>query len=172
MDKEAAAKKLGAALRYNYFYTTREWQYKNIKPRIIAERYLENKADDELRDYKFYCFNGEPKMLNIISERAGKSLKSDYFDMDFNHLDITHKKYANASAPLRKPVTFDQMVQYARTLSKGYPHVRIDFFEADGKLYFGEYTFCSYGGFMPFIPDKWDYTVGEWLTLPEKGLRS
>ena len=123
--------------------------------------------DGELRDYKFFCFDGEPKAMFVASDRASDYVKFDYFDLDFNHLDIK-QKYPHAEKPLRKPVTFDQMIELSKVLSKGFPHVRVDFYEVDGHLYFGELTFYHFSGFMPFEPGKWDKTFGDWLELPNK----
>ena len=164
LDKAAVKAKIEAALEQNFYYIGREWPYKNVKPRIIAEKYMEDHVDGELRDYKFFCFDGEPKALFIASERA-TSVKFDYFDLDFNHLDIK-QKYPNADKPIRKPETFDQMIELSRKLSNGFPHVRVDFYEVDGKLYFGELTFYHFSGFMPFQPEKWDKVFGDWLKLP------
>lgn len=165
LDKVAAKEKIEAALAQNFYYIGREWPYKDVKPRIIAEQYMEDHVDGELRDYKFFCFNGEPKALFIASERA-TSVKFDYFDLDFNHLDI-RQKYPNADKPIRKPVRFEKMVNLARRLSAGFPHIRVDFYEVEGKLYFGELTFYHFSGFMPFQPDRWDKIFGDWLALPK-----
>lgn len=166
MDKAATKEKIEAALKRNFYYIGREWPYKDVRPRIIAEKYMEDRVDGELRDYKFFCFNGEPKAMFIASDRASDHVKFDYFDLDFKHLDIK-QKYPHADRLLRKPETFDKMVEFSRTLSKGFPHVRVDFYEVEGHLYFGELTFYHFSGFMPFEPNKWDYIFGEWLKLPE-----
>lgn len=165
MDKAAAKEKIEAALKQNFYYIGREWPYKDVKPRIIAEKYMEDRVDGELRDYKFFCFNGEPKAMFIASDRASDYVKFDYFNLDFKHLDIK-QKYPHADKSLRKPETFNKMVELSRTLSKGFPHVRVDFYEVEGHLYFGELTFYHFSGFMPFEPDKWDYIFGKWLKLP------
>lgn len=167
MDKTAAKEKIEAALKQNFYYIGREWPYKDVKPRIIAEQYMEDHVDGELRDYKFFCFDGEPKVMFVASDRASDHVKFDYFDLDFNHLDIK-QKYPHAEKPLRKPVTFDHMIELSKVLSKGFPHVRVDFYEVDGHLYFGELTFYHFSGFMPFEPAKWDTIFGEWLELPNK----
>ena len=155
LDKEMAKNKIESALKQNFFYIGREWPYKNVKPRIIAEKYMEDHIDGELRDYKFFCF-----------DRASDNVKFDYFDLNFNHLDIK-QKYPHAEQPLRKPVTFEKMIELSKVLSKGFPHVRVDFYEVDGQLYFGELTFYHFSGFMPFEPNKWDKIFGDWIKLPQ-----
>lgn len=169
MDAAAVREKLTAAMKQNFFYVGREYPYKNIKPRIIAEQYMEDHVDGELRDYKFFCFNGEPKALFIASDRTESHVFFNYFDLEFNDLGI-RQKYPNAVKPIRKPDTFDQMIALSRILTKGLPHVRADFYEVDGRLFFGELTFYHFSGFMPFEPDRWDRIFGDWLELPtERG---
>lgn len=166
MDKNAAKEKIEAALKQNFYYIGREWPYKDVRPRIIAEQYMEDHVDGELRDYKFFCFDGEPKAMFIASDRASDHVKFDYYDLKFNHLDIK-QKYPHAQEALRKPVTFEKMIDFSKILSKGFPHVRVDFYEVDGHLYFGELTFYHFSGFMPFEPDRWDKVFGDWLKLPK-----
>lgn len=167
LDRAVAKEKIENALKMNFYYIGREWPYKNVKPRIIAEKYMEDHIDGELRDYKFFCFDGEPKAMFIASDRSRDATKFDYYDLEFNHLDLK-QHYANAGN-VRKPVTFDKMIELSMALSKGFPHVRVDFYEVDGHLYFGELTFYHFSGFMPFQPKKWDDIFGEWLVLPERG---
>ena len=167
LDKKLAREKIEAALKLNFYYIGREWPYKNVKPRIIAEQYMEDHVDGELRDYKFFCFDGEPKAMFIASDRSKDATKFDYYDLDFNHLDLK-QHYPNAGT-VRKPVTFDKMIELSKVLSKGLPHVRVDFYEVNGHLYFGEMTFYHFSGFMPFQPAKWDDIFGEWLKLPQRG---
>ena len=166
LDKNAAKEKIEAALKQNFYYIGREWPYKDVKHRIIAEQYMEDHVDGELRDYKFFCFDGEPKAMFIASDRASDHVKFDYYDLKFNHLDIK-QKYPHAKEALRKPVTFEKMIEFSKILSKGFPHVRVDFYEVDGHLYFGELTFYHFSGFMPFEPDRWDKVFGDWLKLPK-----
>ncbi|MBR3910052.1 MAG: zinc ABC transporter substrate-binding protein [Anaerotignum sp.] len=166
LDTAEAKHKLENAMKQNFYYIGREWPYKNIKPRIIAEKYMEDHTDGELRDYKFFCFNGEPKALFIATERDAGTTKFDYFDLKFNHLDIK-QKYPNSEKKIRKPETFEKMIEFSKVLSKGYPHIRVDFYEVDGKLYFGELTFYHFSGFMPFEPAEWDVTFGELLNIPK-----
>ena len=168
-DIEAAKSKLKNKLKTNMFWLGRAWPYKNVKARIIAETYMEDSETSELRDYKFFCFNGEPKALFIASERqvAGEETKFDFFDMEYNHLPITNG-HPNADVLPEKPKCFDEMRQLSEKLSAGIPHVRVDFYEVNGKVYFGELTFFHWSGLVPFEPEEWDYKFGDWIELPKK----
>lgn len=167
-DKKAAIKLLNNGLKRNGCWFGCEWPYKNVKPRIIAETYMEDPDTAELRDYKFFCFNGEAKLLFIATDRqaVGTETKFDFFDMDFNHLDIKNG-HPNADILPQKPMQFDKMVELAEKLSIGFPHLRVDFYEVNGKIYFGELTFSHWSGFVPFEPPEWDETLGSWIQLPE-----
>ena len=165
LDIEEARKQIEFALKQNFYYIGREWPYKNVKPQIIIEQYMSDHVDGELRDYKFFCFNGEPKMMLIASERKTGNTKFDYYDLEFNHLDIRNDE-PNANKPLRKPSTFEDMIRIARILSQDFYHVRVDFYEVDGKLYVGELTLYHNGGFDRFRPKEWNKIMGDWLVLP------
>lgn len=170
-DKDIAIKKLKNALKRNFFWRDREWPYKNVKPRIIAEKYMEDKEDAELRDYKFYCFNGKPMRLLLATGRQDiiKGLCFDYFDMNFNHLGLTNHWHPNASPVPHRPNHFEEMKLLAAKLSYNIPHVRVDFYEANDKVYFGEMTFFDMGGHLAIHPDEWDLEWGGFLDLPVKG---
>lgn len=169
LDKEQAREKITQCLKRNFYYSGREWPYKNVKPRILAEAYMEDSKTAELRDYKFFVFNGKAKALFIASERQkeGEETKFDFFDMDYNHLPIKNG-HPNAEVPPRKPETFEQMRVLAEKLAADVPHLRVDFYEVDGKIYFGELTFSHWTGMVPFEPAQWDKTFGDWLQLPNK----
>ena len=156
-DREAACEKLRAALSRDYWKVSREWAYKGVKPRIIAEAYL----GDDVADYKFFCFNGKPELLFVATERQkeGEEVKFDFFEMSFNHLDIRNG-HPNASVPPARPEHFEEMKDLAARLSAGLPQVRVDFYELGGKVYFGEYTFYHFRGLVPFEPDGWDVKIG------------
>ena len=164
-DREAACRKLAACLKKNYYKPMREWVYKGLKARIIAEEYLEG----EVNDYKFFCFDGEPKFMFVATDRfnAEEETKFDFFDMDWNHLDL-RSGHPNASVPPACPSCFEEMKRLAALLSRGLPQVRLDFYEIGGKVLFGEYTFYHWGGFMAFDPDSADETIGRMFKLPEK----
>ncbi len=167
LNIEMARKKINRCLKRNYFYLGREWPYKNVKPKIIIEKYMEDKKTKELRDYKFFCFDGEPKLMFIATDRTKHKTKFNYYDMDFNYLNI-RQSYPNDLRDIEKPINFDKMIKLAKKLSKNIPHVRVDFYEINGKVYFGEMTFYHYSGLVPFIPDEWDYKIGEMLKIDKK----
>lgn len=169
LDVEAARQKINKSLKYNYYLLGREWPYKDVKPRIIAEVYMEDSETKELRDYKFFCFNGKVKALFVASDRQveNEETKFDFFDEHYNHLPFTNG-HPNALKYPEKPVCFDKMKSLAEILSKGFPHVRVDFYEVNGKIYFGELTFSHWSGFAPFEPEEWDYTFGSWIDLQNK----
>ena len=167
-DIKQAKRKIEKCLKRNYFWAGREWPYKNVKPRIIAEKYMEDSETHELRDYKFFTFNGIPRALFIATDRCSeKETKFDFFDMEFNHLNFTNG-HPNADTLPQKPTKFDLMKELAAKLSMKLPHLRVDFYEVDGHVYFGEFTFSHWSGFTTFNPDKWDKIFGDWIKLPPK----
>ncbi len=166
-DRAAARESLTKSLKTNFYYSSREWPYKTLKPRILAEQYMEDSRYGELRDYKFFCFDGVPKVMYVVSGRLEHKTTLDYFDLDFHHLDI-QQNYPNTTKQLERPESFEQMKRLAHELSKGYPHIRVDFYEVNGAPYFGELTLYTFGGLEPFHPDRWDRVFGDWLVLPDK----
>lgn len=170
LDREKARRRISQSLGQNFYYHNREWPYKDVQPRIIAEAYMEDASTSELRDYKFFCFDGEPRMLFVASDRqtAGEETKFDFFDMDYNHLDLRNG-HPNAAVPPEKPAQFGLMRELAQKLSRGIPHVRVDLYEVNGRVYFGEMTFYHWSGMVPFDPPEWDRKLGSWIGLPENG---
>lgn len=166
LDENAVRKGLRKGLREDYYLCSREHAYK-IPRKIIAEKYMEDAETKELRDYKFFCFNGEPKILFVASGRlqGEKCVTFDFFDMDYNHLPVTNG-HPNSKMLPEKPKCFEEMKQLAAKLSVDMPHVRIDFYEVNGRVFFGEFTFSHNGGLVPFNPDEWDYKLGDMLMLP------
>ncbi len=170
LDIEAARQKITKSLKLNYYWACREWPYKNVPPRIIAEKYMEDSTDGELRDYKFYTFKGEPKFLLIASNRQkGNVPYFDYFDMDGNHLDLHDLKTINNPNEIPQlPQRFNELKDLSRKLTKGIPHVRADFYVVNDDIFFGEYTFFDDGGFMKATPSSWEREWGEMIELPVK----
>lgn len=162
-DKEKAIKKLNQSLKQDLYRTSREWPYKSVPRRIIAEQFIEAENDD-LPDYKFFCFDGVIKALFVGTDRGTGNVKFDYFDADFNHLDLI-QIHPMSGKQIKKPVCFEKMKEIASRLSKGIPHVRIDLYEVRGKIYFGEFTFYHHGGFVPFHPEIYDLEWGKMISL-------
>lgn len=166
-DEAAAIKKLNKTLKTDYFLVGREWPYKNVPRRVIAEKYMEDKSLADLPDYKFFCFDGTVKALFIGTERGTGDVKFDFYDADFNHLDLV-QVHPMSGKILPKPEHFDKMKELASKLSAGIPQIRVDFYNINGKIYFGELTLYHHGGTVPFHPEKWDYTFGSWIRLPQR----
>lgn len=162
---DEAKKRLSRSLKGSVWKDMREWPYKDIQPKIFAEKYLED-ASGELTDYKFFCFDGEVKALFIGMERFSEEVKFDFYDADFNHLDL-YQIHPMSGKQIPKPACFEEMKKVAAKLSKGFPHVRIDLYNVNGHVYFGEVTFFHHGGFAPFHPENWDYEFGSWINLPK-----
>lgn len=152
-------------LKREYFYAGREYPYKGIKPYIIAEQFMidEKNPERSIDDYKFYCFGGEPKMMLMVTDRS-TDCRFDFFDMDFNHLDVK-RSHPNSDKPIEKPKMFEEMREIAVKLAKDKKFVRIDLYELNGQIYFGEYTFFAGGGFQLFEPPEWERKLGDWIKL-------
>lgn len=151
-------------LKWNLYYMAREYPYKNVKPMIYAEKLIVDESKIELKDYKFFCFYGEPKLFYIASNR-GPDTRFDFYDMDCNHLDIfnIHKNADNP--PKGKPPYFDEMIRIAKELSKGFPFIRIDLYSTNDGPKFGEFTIFHGAGLYLFEPEKWEYELGKFLDL-------
>lgn len=167
LDKKAALKLLSKSLRQNFNNLTREYPYKNVVPRLIAEQYMEDESGYELKDYKIFCFAGEPKMSFVASDRQkeGEETKFDFYDLEWNHIPVVNGHPCSEHG-IAKPQNYDKMLELASKLSQGIPHVRVDFYNINGKIYFGELTFFHWSGLVPFEPEDWDYTFGSYLHLP------
>jgi len=164
LDLESAKRKIKRSLKCNFYWVCREWPYKNVKPRIIAEKYMQDGANDCLPVYKVFCFNGEPKIIQAIQNDKHENESIDYFDTDWNLLKMK-QNYPNSSVPLGKPDKLSEMVDLARTLSEGHSFLRVDFYVINGEVYFSEFTFYSDAGMAKFEPEEWDVKLGEWVEL-------
>ncbi len=166
-DFDVAREKLRQNLKKNMFWWGREWPYKAVAPRIIAEAYLEAE-EQELRDYKLMCFNGQVRCSFICSDRfSKKGLHVTFFDRQWQVMPFC-RHYPNVPEGFPKPQGYEKMVELAELLSRDMPSVRVDFYEVGGRIYFGEVTFFPGCGFEEFTPESWDETLGSWITLPEK----
>lgn len=165
-DMEGARKKINKSLKRNYYQSGREWPYKNVKPRIIAEKYMEPKDGSDIKDYKYFCFEGVPRMILVCDNRFSETgLTEDFYDVDWNHLPVERVHHKNSKNNIPKPQNNDLMLSLAAKLSKGMHFMRVDFYEIDGEVYFGEITFFPASGCEGFVPDEWDLKLGEWLSL-------
>lgn len=167
LNIKEARKKINRSLKRNYYYTWREWPYKNVRPRIICEKYLVDESEVELKDYKFFCFNGSPELLFVASNR-GIDTRFDFFDLDFKPIPITKNHYKNSNKHIKKPAGFDEMIRLSKILSQGMPHVRVDFYDVNGKVYFGEFTFYHFSGLEKFEPEDYDRKIGDLLKMPDQ----
>lgn len=156
--------KISKALQINYFYPSREWPYKNIVPRIIAEKYMVDESGSELKDYKIYCFNGIPKLIQVDFGRFTKHERNLY-DVNWNIIDKQIEYPKNLCVKIDKPIKLKDMLEKASVLSKGIPSVRVDFYSINDKVYFGEMTFYQEGGFAKFEPEEFEYELGKEIVL-------
>lgn len=156
-------------LKRNYFWEHREWPYKNVKPRIICEILLEQKDGDELRDYRFFCFNGEPKFITVdFSITDKKKTRRNIYDLDWNLLDVEISYPKEKKIVVVKPNKLEEMISLSRRLSANIPHSRIDFYYIENKVIFGEITFYHQSGMGKIYPTEFDLIMGSWIQLPEK----
>ena len=166
LDLDAAKEKIEKCLKRDFFYVGREWAYKNVKPRIIAETLMEEDAAGELLDYKMMCFNGRVKCSFVCSQRhTANGVRVNFYDTDWKEMPF-ERHYPRSKKIIDRPVSYDSMIQLAQKLSVEIPFVRVDFYEIKGKPYFGELTFYPGNGFEEFVPDQYDLILGEWIKLP------
>ena len=160
-----ARKKINKNLKKNYFFYGREWPYKNINPRIIIEKYLEDSYQKEIIDYKFFCFNGKVEYLYISEGSHTLNQKIQFFDKNYLPIDCSRSDYNKFERIPKKPKNFDKMIEFAELLSKNIEHIRIDFYEINGQLYFSEFTFYTGSGYVPFNEKHWDFKFGSLINL-------
>ncbi len=164
LDARLVVEKMKKAMKGDVYRCYREWPYKNVKRRIIAEQYIEIKNDD-LKDFKFFCFNGEPKYCQVIGGRK-TNMVIDFFDTDWNHQPFHEPKHYPFSAQIvNRPHSFQLMLELSRKLSADIPFLRVDFYEIGNHPLFGELTFFPTSGLGGFEPDKWDKVFGENIIL-------
>lgn len=164
-DMQSAREKIEKSLKRNYYWGGREWPYRDITPRIIAEAYMEGASGGELLDYKFMMFGGEPRCSFVCSNRfAGSKLNVTFFDPDWKRMPFERHYHADPQE-LPKPACYEEMLRLARRLSEGLPFVRVDLYEINNRVYCGEITLYPGSGMETFQPESWDYTLGEWIDL-------
>ena len=165
LDLVVARKTINRCLKMNYYWALREWPYKNVRPRIIAEKYMEDESGYELKDYKIFCFNGVPKALFIATDRGVHKTKFDFFDVNLNHIPMKQHYPNNPNIRIPDPEGIKKMFELARVLTKDFRHCRADFYDINGKIYFGELTFSHFSGMQAMEPAEWDEKFGSWLDL-------
>ena len=169
-QKKAIIKRMRYTLRQNPFIYSREWNYKNIKPRIVVDKVIRDKNGNLPIDYKFMCFDGEPKLLfldiglvdkdNVYNHKYPRNI----YDMEFNLLPMKETR-DNYMGKVEKPDNWDKMIEIARSLSSPFPFCRVDLYNVDGKIYFGEITFYHGGGCNNVQPEEWDFRMGDWIDI-------
>lgn len=162
MNVRLIKKQLNAQLKYNFYYRGREWAYKNVKPRVIAEKFMED-GNKRLIDYKFFCFNGRVEFMFIATGR-GLDLRFDFFTRDFKHINTTNG-VPNADITPNKPESYEEMIIIAEKLANGINNVRVDLYDIDNKVYFSELTFYHNGGMVAFEPYEMDERLGKYFLM-------
>lgn len=169
LDYEKAKLKLDQCMKRNYFYHGREWPYKNIVPRIIAEKYMEDNSDKSLKDYKFYCFNNKPELLYISQGLENhKTAHISFFDLNGNRMPFKRTDFQGFDEDPKMPCDMNAMIDLAGKIAEyvNCPFLRVDLYEINGQIYFSKVTFHPCSGFMPFEPYEWDLRLGKMIKLP------
>lgn len=167
LNIKEARKKINKSLKRNYFYTGREWPYKNVKPRIIAEQYMVDESGTELKDYKIFNFNGIPQFIQVDFNRF-KGHQRKLYSTDWKELDFNLVYSINKNVKISKPEKLKEILKLAKKLSINHSFIRTDFYVINDKIYFGELTFFPEAGFGKFIPEEWDEKLGNILELPKE----
>lgn len=174
LDMEAAEQKLNKSLADNYYWGEREWPYKNVVPRILAEEYMDDYEEGSenygkgLTGYKFFTFNKVPKMLYVsrgLEDHATAQIS--FFDLKGRKLPFKRKDYKGIEGNIKMPETMPEMIKIVKRLAEivDAPFLRVDLYEIRGKIYFSEFTFFPCGGMIPFEPEKWDRVLGDWIRI-------
>lgn len=165
LDIKRTNKNLTKGLTQNYYIYNKEYAYKDVPKKILAEKLLEEEGTNEIPDYKFMVFNGKVRCSFVCNERfSADGLKVTFFDENWEVMPF-ERHYPRSKNPIPKPVNYNLMVEMAEKLAKGIRFVRVDFYEVNGKVYFGEMTFYPGSGFEEFTPREWDFRMGDWLEL-------
>lgn len=169
-DEVVAKGKLFRHMKRNYFMHGREWPYKNVRPRIFAEQLLSDEHQkDSLIDYKFYCFNGQPKFL-YVSEglHDHDTARISFLNLDWSFAPFQRSDYKEFEELPPKPVNYEMMLEFATILSENTPFLRVDLYEVEGKVYFSELTFFPASGYSELYPSYWNKNIGDWIKLPPR----
>ncbi len=162
-DFEDFYKKIKKRLKYNFYYLNREWEYKNIKPKIIVEKLMRDYTGNRrLNDYKIHCFHGKPMFIQTIFDRENRP-KENWYDTEWRIIDVYY--FSPIRRYIKKPDKLNELLLVSEKLSEDFPYVRVDLYIVNEQVYFGELTFRPYGGFMKFVPDEFDEKLGKYLDL-------
>lgn len=165
LDMQAAKEKIEKSLKYNWYYMRREWPYKDVKPLIIAEEYMENDSQNGLFDYKVWCFNGKPTYIQFISGRLGKKTYEGFYDTDWNLQDFSYHN-PKTETPVQRPEKLEELLSLCEKLAEGIPFVRTDFYILpDNSIRFGEITFFPMSGMDHFKPESANKMLGDMIHL-------
>ena len=164
LDWKKVKKQLNCWLNENYYYVTGEWVYKNIKPRIIIEELL----DDNIVDYKFYCFNGKPKFLYVSEGLGGDHnlAKMNFLYLNWQKTEFQRVDYKQFDSIPERPVNLNEMIRVCEKIACDFHFVRVDLYSIKRTIIFSELTFYPNGGFAPFYPIEWEKKIGSWIKLP------
>lgn len=165
LNIDLAKEKLNKWMKKSWYWYGREWSYKNVTPRIICEKYMVDESGKELKDYKVFCFNGSPKIIQVDFNRF-KGHKRNLYDTDWNYIHASIQEPTDPNTVIKKPEKLDKMLELARLLSKDFAHVRVDFYSINDRIYFGEMTFYHGAGFQKFTPESLGVKMGNWIKLP------
>lgn len=169
LDVEAAKEKLRKAMKNSYYLYYREWPYKNVVPRVIAEEYMVDESGTQLKDYKLHCFDGKVKVILVCQDRFGDTgMLEDFFTEDWEWIEVKRPNIPNSKIQIKKPEALEKMIEVAEKLATNEPFVRVDFYCVEGKPYVGEITFFPASGYGKFVPEKYDRIFGDKIVLPEK----
>ncbi len=164
LDIEDAKMKLSRWMKLNYYNITGEWVYKNLQPRIICERFLKNEEESGLTDYKFYCFHGEPRFIQVDRDRFANHNRT-YFTPNWEKINFELGGCPTSTNEINAPENFKDMMKIARTLSEGFKFIRVDLYEVEKKIVFGELTLYNGNGLLKFNPEKFDLLIGDFIKI-------
>lgn len=166
LDIKESKKQLNTWMKKNWYWYGREWPYKNAEPKIICEKFLEQKEGEELRDYRLFCFHGQPKMITVdFSITDKKKTRRNIYDLEWNSIDAEISYPKETSIDVKKPAQLDKIIELSKILSANFRHARIDFYIIEEKVYFGEITFYHQSGYGKISPPEFDKEMGDWLNI-------
>ena len=166
LDIKKVKAELKKGLKQDYYLTGREWPYKNVPRKIIAEKFMALSGNTDLVDYKIHNFNGKPRAILVCSQRfTEEGLHEDFYSPKWEKLEVKRPEYPTSELAIKAPQKLEEMLFLAEKLSKDSPFMRTDFYEIDGKVYFGEITLYPASGLSKFDPEEWDYKWGSWIAL-------